>query len=95
MFVRVQRNPVKILIRIILKVSKIKNLEQFKLVKKSNLGFIIFSDDTSKSIHQSKCNMITENKFTNNSNEFHWFATISMAEKSFSFVICDICKPSD
>lgn len=99
MFVRVQRNPVKIpslCCFIVLEMSKIENLEQFKLVKKSNLGFIVFSDNTSKTIHQNKCDVIGEDKFTgNDSNEFHWFSTIAMAEKSFSLVLCDICKPSD
>ena len=95
MFVQVQRNLVKILICIILEMSKIESLEQFKRVKESNLGFIVFSDDVSKTIHQINCDIITESKFTNNGNGFHWFASMSMAEKSFSLVLCDTCKPSD
>jgi len=95
MFVRVQRNLVKIPSHFILEVSKIESMEQFKLVKESNLGFIVFSDDMSKTVHRSKCDMMTEGKFTSNGNDFHWFSTIAMAEKSFSLVLCDACKPSD
>ncbi|MFI5416763.1 MAG: hypothetical protein ACHQW9_01785, partial [Nitrososphaerales archaeon] len=73
--------------------SKIESLEQFKLVKESNLGFIVFTDDTSKTIHQSKCDSITEGKFASSENGFHWFSTIGMAKKSFSIIICDTCKP--
>jgi hypothetical protein len=76
--------------------SKIESVEQFKLVKESNLGFIVFSDDISKTVHRSKCDMMTEDKFTSNGgNDFHWFSTITMAEKFFSLVMCDACKPSD
>lgn len=75
--------------------SKIESLEQFKLVKESNLGFIVFSDDTTKTIHQSKCDSMTEGKFANSDDGFHWFSTIDMARKSFSVTICDACKPSD
>ncbi|MBM2852715.1 MAG: hypothetical protein HW420_1262 [Candidatus Nitrosotenuis sp.] len=38
--------------------SKIDSLEQFKRVKESNLGFIVFSDGISKTIHQSNCGII-------------------------------------
>lgn len=78
------------------KMSRIEGLEQFKLVKESNIGFIVFSDDAAKTIHQSKCGIITEGKFaSNDGNGFHWFSTIDMAKKSFSLVMCDACKPGD
>jgi hypothetical protein len=74
--------------------SRIEGLEQFKLVKGSNIGFIVFSDDTAKTIHQSKCDVITENKFASSGGSgFHWFSTVEMARKSFSIVMCDACKP--
>lgn len=75
--------------------SKIESLEQFKLVKGSNFGFIVFSDDTSKTIHQSKCDFITEGKFASDGNGFHWFSSIDIAKKSFSLTMCDACKPGD
>lgn len=76
--------------------SRIEGLEQFKLVKGSNIGFIVFSDDAAKTIHQSKCDVITEGKFaSSDGNGFHWFSTIEMARKSFSIVMCDACKPGD
>ena len=75
--------------------SKIVGLEQFKLVKESNIGFIVYSDDAAKTIHQSKCDTITEGKFASNGDGFHWFSTIDMAKKSFSVVMCDACKPND
>jgi len=98
MFVRVQRKPVKIpslYCFIVLKMSKIQSLEQFKLVKVSNFGFIVFTNDASKTIHQSKCESITEGKFADNIDGFHWFSTIAMAKKSFSLTTCESCKPSD
>lgn len=75
--------------------SKIESLEQFKLVKGSNFGFIVYSDETAKTIHQSKCDSITEGKFASNGDGFHWFSTIDMARKSFSIIVCDACKPGD
>ncbi|MBI5147405.1 MAG: hypothetical protein HZA84_09385 [Thaumarchaeota archaeon] len=75
--------------------SKIESLEQFKLVKDSNLGFIVFSNNTSKTIHRSKCDSITESKFSDNVDGFHWFSTIGMAKKSFGIIMCDACRPSD
>jgi hypothetical protein len=74
--------------------SKIESLEQFKLVKDSNLGFIVFSGEA-PIIHQSKCDSITEGKFAESDEKFHWFSTIAMAKKSFSITICDACRPSD
>lgn len=75
--------------------SRIESPEQFKLVKESNVGFIVFSDDSAKTIHQSRCESITENKFaSSDGNAFHWFSTIEMARKSFDIVMCSACKPN-
>ncbi len=74
--------------------SRIDGIEQFKLVKGSNVGFIVFSDDAAKTVHQSKCYVITEAKFASSSgNGFHWFSTVDMARKSFDIALCDVCKP--
>ena len=75
--------------------SRIDGIEQFKLVKESNVGFIVLSDGPAKTIHQSKCDAITENKFaSSDGNAFHWFSTIEMARKSFDIVMCAACKPN-
>jgi len=76
--------------------SKIDSIEQFKLVRESNVGFIVFSDDSAKTIHQNGCHTITEGKFaSSNGDGFHWFSTIDMAKKSFTLVMCDACKPGN
>lgn len=74
--------------------SKISTLEQFKLVRESDVGFIVFSDDIAKTIHQNGCDTITEGKFADsNGNGFHWFFTMEMAKKEFDIAKCDACKP--
>lgn len=81
---------------IVLELSKIESIEQLRLVKESNFGFIVFSDEVSKTAHRSGCESITEEKFAgSNGIGFDWFSTLNMAEKSSGLTLCKSCSPAD
>jgi hypothetical protein len=73
--------------------TKIQSLEEFKQIKSADFGFIVVSDDATPVLHQSSCSSLTEDKFADQSSTHHWFATLTLAEKSFNVTICNICKP--
>lgn len=81
---------------IVLELSKIESIEQLRLVKESNFGFIVFSNESSKTAHRIACESITEEKFAENKGiGFDWFSTLSMAEKSPGLILCKSCSPAD
>lgn len=74
--------------------TKIKSLEEFKQIRDAEFGFIVAFDGASNVLHQSICNILTEDKFsTQDGTSHHWFATLALAEKSFNVTVCDSCKP--
>lgn len=86
----------KYAVSIVLELSKIESVEQLRLVKESDFGFIVFSDEVSKTAHRSACESITEEKFAgSNGVGFDWFSTLNMAEKSSGLALCKSCKPAD
>lgn len=91
MFVQVEKNPVKIITKQTELLTKIQTLEEFKQIKNADFGFIVISDDTAATLHQSKCANLREDEFPNCTH--HWFSTLTLAEKSFNVVICNVCKP--
>ncbi|RDJ31045.1 MAG: hypothetical protein DWQ18_04365 [Crenarchaeota archaeon] len=76
---------------------KIINIEEFENIIKSNYGYMIIKNKESVIIHETKCIEINKEKFSNSENEdteFHWFSTISLAEKKFTDIKnCKICNP--
>ena len=91
MFVRVQKNPIKILTIQKTSLTKIQSIQEFKQIKDASFGFIIVSNDVTSTLHQSKCNTLTDEGFSEQTH--HWFSTLNLAEKSFAVVMCDSCKP--
>lgn len=72
--------------------TKIESVEEFKAITQSGFGFIVITNESNMTIHQANCvNMSDE--FTKAGNAFHWFATISLAQKSFKTAACIVCKP--
>ena len=70
--------------------TKIQTIEEFRRIKDAEFGFIITSNGTN-TLHQSNCNNLTDEGFARS--DHYWFATISLAERSFDVVICEACKP--
>lgn len=74
--------------------TKIKNIDEFKKIVKSDFGFIVIFDGASNILHQSRCKNLTDDNFSNqDGNSLYWFLTISLAEKSFIVTPCESCKP--
>jgi hypothetical protein len=95
MFVRVQRSPIKILFWINdFQMAKIQTIDEFKRIKESDFGFIVIFDGASNTLHQSRCENLTEDIFSNqDGNSLHWFSTIALAEKSYIITPCESCRP--
>lgn len=94
MFVRVRRNPIEIPCLHIQSMAKIKNIDEFKLIRDGDFGFIVIFDGASNTLHQSNCSGLTDDTFANSDGSaFHWFATLAVAEKSFNITPCGTCKP--
>lgn len=92
MFVQEQKKPIKILCPVFRNMTKIETVMEFKNIIQSNFGFIVVTNDQANTIHQSNCPSLKD-KFTEVGNSFHWFATISLAEKSLKVSPCSVCKP--
>jgi hypothetical protein len=74
--------------------AKIQSTDEFKRIRESDFGFIVIFDGASNMLHQSDCDELTEDRFTNSEgNSFHWFSTLALAEKSFQITPCGVCKP--
>jgi hypothetical protein len=75
-------------------VAKIQTLEEFVMIKKSDFGFIVIFDGASNTLHQSRCENLTDDSFANQDGaSLYWFSTLSLAEKSFNVTPCKHCKP--
>jgi len=72
--------------------TKIESVEEFKAITQSGFGFIVITNEAEKTIHQANCASMND-EFTKAGNAFHWFATISLAQKSFKTATCLACKP--
>ena len=78
---------------------KIQSVNEFNSIQESDFGFIIIAHNGSKIIHKTKCEKINLEEYTNSTKpdsiiEFHWFSTVSLAEKTFSEITgCKICNP--
>lgn len=72
--------------------TKIETVLEFKNIVQSNFGYIVVTSDNASTVHQASCEVLNE-KFTEVGNAFHWFATISLAEKSFKTSPCKDCNP--
>ncbi|AJZ75348.1 hypothetical protein [Candidatus Nitrosotenuis cloacae] len=70
--------------------TKIQTLDEFKKIKNVEFGLIVVCNKTN-TLHQSNCQTLKDEDFTKS--EYYWFATISLAEKSFDVMVCDSCKP--
>lgn len=77
---------------------KIKSLDEFKKILKSNYGYIIITKKNQlPTIHQPKCTLISEEEFKTSIKEpqdfyYHWFSSISLAEKEIEKIItCKNC----
>jgi len=90
MFVRAEKNPIKITTPQSIPLTKIQNLDDFRKITSANFGFIVVSEQ-SPILHQSKCKNLSEQKFAQYGH--HWFSNSTLAEKSFSATPCDVCKP--
>ncbi|MEW6043528.1 MAG: hypothetical protein AB1608_04645 [Thermoproteota archaeon] len=74
--------------------AKIQSTDEFKRIRESDFGFIVIFDGASNTLHQSSCDELTEDRFTNSEGDsFHWFSTLALAEKSFHVTPCNVCKP--
>ncbi len=74
--------------------AKIQNIDEFKSIRKSDFGFIVVFDGASNMLHQSRCQELTEDRFSDSEGDsFHWFSTLALAEKSFNITPCHTCKP--
>ena len=77
---------------------KVKTIEEFNSIQKSEFGFIIVYKNNSKVMHKTNCIEINSEKFfetldSTNNVEYHWFSTVSLTEKAFSdYTTCQICK---
>lgn len=91
MFVRVQKNPIKISTDQTRLLTKIQSLDEFKHIKNTDFGFIVVSDSVANVLHQSDCDSLLDANFSEH--EHHWFATLTLAEKSFNVKVCNSCKP--
>jgi len=72
--------------------TKIETVLEFKNIMQGNFGFIVVTNDKSNTVHQSNCDELND-EFTEVGNAFHWFATLSLAEKSFKTTPCGKCNP--
>lgn len=70
--------------------TKIQTLEEFKKIKEVKFGLVVACNETN-TLHQSNCQKLNDDDYAKS--EYYWFATISLAEKSFDVVICESCKP--
>ena len=75
---------------------KISNVDEFNRIKESDFGFIVISGEKSV-IHKPSCKSVNSDDFIKNESDiekFHWFSTISLAEKEFSQITsCQNCNP--
>ncbi len=74
---------------------KISNVDEFNRIKESDFGFIVISDDKSI-IHRPSCKSVKFDDFIKTKSDiekYHWFSTISLAEKEFSQITsCQNCN---
>lgn len=74
--------------------AKIQSIDEFKCIQESDFGFIVIFDGASNTLHQSYCENLTDEVFSNqDGNSLYWFSTIALAEKSFNITPCKDCKP--
>ncbi len=75
---------------------KILSMDEFNRIKESDFGFIVISDDNSI-IHRPSCKSVKFDDFIKTKSvieKYHWFSTISLAEKEFSQITsCQNCNP--
>ncbi len=76
---------------------KIENVEELRKIKESDYGFVIIVEEDNSMIHLTNCKFILENDFLqdiNNSLNYHWFSTYSLAQKELGDLnSCKICNP--
>ena len=76
---------------------KIGNVEELRKIKESDYGFVIIIKENAHTIHLSNCKIISESSFlqeNNNSSNYHWFSTYSLAQKELGDLSsCSVCKP--
>ena len=76
---------------------KIINIEEFENIIKSNYGYTVIKNKETSVIHKTKCAEINKENFFDaekENTEYHWFSTISLAEKKFeSLKNCGVCNP--
>jgi len=78
---------------------KIQSVNEFNSIHKSEFGFVVIAYNGSKIMHKTKCNKVRLDEYIESTKldsiiEFHWFSTVSLAEKSFSEISgCKICNP--
>jgi len=74
---------------------KISNVDEFNRIRESDFGFIVISDDNSI-IHKPSCESVKVDDFIKTKSaieKYHWFSTISLAEKEFSQITsCQNCN---
>jgi len=77
---------------------KIENLEEFTRIKESDVGYVvIIKEGSTATIHTTKCKLLEELYNEDIKEEkmviFHWFQTVSLAEKEFpNLIFCQTCK---
>ena len=77
---------------------KVKTIDEFNSIQKSEIGFVIILEDNSKVMHKTNCGEINSEKFfesleSKNNVEHHWFSTVALAVKAFSdYAECKVCK---
>ena len=75
---------------------KISNVDEFNRIKESDFGFIVILDNNSI-IHKPSCKSVKFDDFIKTKStieKYHWFSTISLAEKGFSqMTLCQNCNP--
>jgi hypothetical protein len=76
---------------------KIENVEELRKINQSDYGFVIIIEDNNPTIHSTNCKVISENDFLqeiNNSSNYHWFSTYSLAQKELGDLnSCKFCNP--
>ncbi len=79
---------------------KIENVDEVSRIIESNFGFIVETQDTINTIHETNCSTISPNKFIDKTQrgknfKFCWFSSIALAEKEFpDLKSCSQCKPN-
>ncbi len=76
---------------------EIANEEEFMKIKESDYGFVIIVEDDTPTIHLTSCKIFSKNDAKleiNNSINYHWFSTYSLAQKELGDLnSCNVCNP--